>query len=90
MGSRATHLDGGRRARECPGQVHEPAFLANHRVTPTQVGANDADLAVCEQGARHRSGGAVIVIPILGVIAIVALVVFLVMHRKQNAAKSSH
>jgi hypothetical protein len=33
---------------------------------------------------------AVIVIQILGVIAIVALLVFFVMHRKQNAAKSSH
>jgi FtsZ-interacting cell division protein ZipA len=30
------------------------------------------------------------VIVIVGVIAIVALLVFLVMHRKQNAAKSSH
>jgi hypothetical protein len=30
------------------------------------------------------------VIQVLGVIAIVALLVFFVMHRKQNAAKSSH
>jgi hypothetical protein len=70
--------------------VHDPAFLATRGVTPTQVGADDADLAVCEQRARHRSGGAVIVIQILGVIAIIALLVFFVMHRKQNAAKSSH
>jgi hypothetical protein len=59
-------------------------------VVPTQEGADDADLGVCEQGARHCSGGAVIVIQILGVIAIVALLVFFVMHRKQSAAKSSH
>jgi len=54
------------------------------------VSVDDADLAFCEQGARHHSGGAVIVIQILGIIAIVALLVFFVMHRKQNAAKSSH
>jgi len=70
--------------------VHGQAFLATRGVTPTQVDADNADLADCEQGARHRSGGAVIVIVILGVIAIVGLLVFLVMHRKQNAAKSSH